>query len=55
MFSRITISLAFSAMLSGCVITPEIEMTERLDFDYVPQNVQPMSYNDLLCCEQCSA
>lgn len=41
--------------LSACVASPRIEIPERFTFDYVPASVQPMSYADMLCCEQCSA
>jgi hypothetical protein len=41
--------------LTGCIAVPRIEMAETLDFDYQIQNVQPLSYTDLLCCYECNA
>ncbi len=48
---------ALTALLSltGCMITPRIEMAETLHFDYVTPNMTPMSYSDLLCCYDCTA
>jgi hypothetical protein len=55
MLLRISLCAFLCLTLSGCLITPEVEFSQKLEFDYVPPNVQPMSYNDLLCCEQCRA
>lgn len=41
--------------LTGCMVTPKFEMSETINFDYVRQDVTPMSYNDLLCCYDCNA
>ena len=54
MFLRIALILALLLPLSGCIITPRIDISEQLDFDYVPQQ-PPMSYSDLLCCYDCQA
>lgn len=54
MLARISIMFVAGLMLSGCIATPRIEIPERISFDYVPASVQPMSYSDLLCCEQCT-
>ena len=54
MLTRLAICLALCTQLSACIITPRFEVTEKLNFDYVPVSAQPMSYNDLLCCEQCT-
>lgn len=42
------LSVALGA-LSGCVVTPRIEISESLYFD-APMPVQtPMSYSDIMC------
>ncbi|MGE0754156.1 MAG: hypothetical protein AB7L92_03250 [Alphaproteobacteria bacterium] len=46
------IALAFS--LSACIATPRLEMVDNYTFDHVHVVQQPMSYNDILCCYDCS-
>lgn len=50
---RIIALIAIAMQLSGCIATPRIEIPERFSFDYVPASVKPMSYADMLCCDQC--
>jgi hypothetical protein len=54
MLTRAIALLAATALLSGCVLTPRIEIPEHFSFDYVPPTPQPMSYADMLCCESCT-
>lgn len=49
------LALVAVVCLTGCIATPRIEFAETLHFDYVQQDVSPMSYNDLLCCYDCHA
>jgi hypothetical protein len=48
----LTLILCLNA-LSACVATPRIEIPDTLSFNYQIPNVQPMSYNDVLCCVDC--
>lgn len=55
MISRIFALILAASLLSGCIATPRIEFPERFSFDYVPATAAvPMSYADLLCCDQCA-
>jgi hypothetical protein len=47
--------IAILCQLSGCVLTPRIEIPQRLSFDQPLPDQAPMSYNDLLCCYECQA
>ena len=43
-----TVSMLF--LLSGCIVTPRVEMTERIDFNYhAPAIAAPLSATDLMC------
>lgn len=58
MFFRFCFIISTLTVVSGCIVTPRFEMTQRIDFSYTPQaslQVQPMSYNDVLCCYDCQA
>lgn len=49
MLSRTLLMIGLMMSLSGCIITPRIEIPEQLTFD-APMPIQtPMSYDDLLC------
>jgi hypothetical protein len=50
----IALSLVLST-LSGCIVVPRTEMTQRIDFNYVTYPSQALSYNDIMCCAQCAA
>ena len=54
--SRCFMLLAVSPLLGGCIITPRVEMTERIDFNYHAPAIQSqMSAPDLMCCTECRA
>ena len=55
MVTKLLAALSLMTMLSGCVITPRIEMTRRIDFNYVYQPQAQLSYNDIMCCARCTA
>lgn len=49
------LSLVFLAIsLSGCIATPRLEMAEHYTFDQIHVVQQPMSYNDIMCCYDCT-
>ncbi len=53
---RFCLIFASLTLLSGCVVVPRFEMTERMQFNYAPPNVPvQMSSEDLLCCAECRA
>jgi hypothetical protein len=54
MIPRLSLLVVVLFQLSGCVATPRVEISQQLDFDYVP-NMSPMSYSDMLCCYDCQA
>ena len=38
------------SLVSGCIMTPRVQMTERIDFNYhAPAIIQPLSYTDQMC------
>jgi hypothetical protein len=55
MISRLLVLSALLSTLSGCVVIPRTEMTQRIDFNYVTYPEDVLSYNDLMCCAECSA
>ncbi len=55
MLIRIIALCAAVVTLSGCIVTPRIEIAERIDFNFTPPDQKPMSYSDLLCCHECHA
>lgn len=55
MGTRFCLIVSMLTLLSGCIITPRFEMTERFDFNYSPIAQAPMSYSDILCCVDCTA
>lgn len=55
MFKRIILLCALMGTLSGCIVTPRIELSETIYFDAPMPNQTPMTFSDLLCCEQCTA
>ena len=55
MINRILLLCIALGSLTGCVVTPRVELSESLYFDAPMPNQAPMSYGDVLCCEQCSA
>jgi hypothetical protein len=56
MGTRFCVIFAMMTLLSGCIVTPRFEMTERFQFNYAPMAAQvPMSPEDLLCCSLCRA
>ena len=53
---RFCIIFATLTMLSGCIIVPRFEMTERIEFNYAPPPMPiQLSYEDMLCCNDCQA
>lgn len=55
MIARIAVLTIILASLSGCVVIPRTEMTQRIDFNYVTYPEEVLSYNDLMCCAECAA
>jgi hypothetical protein len=41
--------------LSGCIVTPRIELPETISFDAVPPEQKALTYNDIMCCWRCNA
>ena len=53
---RFCLIFATQTLLSGCIIAPRFEMTERIQFNYAPPNTPvAISPEDLLCCAECRA
>ena len=47
---RIALTVTMLSMLTGCIVTPRVEMTERIDFNYhAPALAQPMGLTDQMC------
>lgn len=55
MITRFLLLTALLSTLSGCIVIPRTEMTQRIDFNYVTYPQEALSYNDLMCCAQCTA
>lgn len=55
MLIRICLCLAVLNQLSACIATPRIEIAQKFDFNYQMPDHRPMSYDDLLCCYDCTA
>jgi hypothetical protein len=50
------IILAIAALsLTGCIATPRLQLAENYTFDHIHVVQEPMSYNDILCCYDCTA
>lgn len=41
--------------ISGCIITPRFDNVQPVTFNSPAPNQQQLSYEDLLCCEECKA
>ena len=47
---RFILTASMLSMLTGCIVTPRVEMTERIDFNYhAPALAQPMGLTDQMC------
>ena len=55
MIIRFALLAVLMSSLSGCIVIPRTEMTQRIDFNYVTYPEDMLSYNDLMCCAQCTA
>jgi hypothetical protein len=55
MLARTFALLAIACFVSGCMVKPEVKLPMYIGFDQPMPERTPMSYNDLLCCYQCSA
>ena len=55
MITRILLLCIALGSLTGCVVSPRIELSQSLYFDAPMPNQTPMSYGDVLCCEDCNA
>ena len=55
MITRFTALAVLLSTVSGCVVIPRTEMTQRIDFNYVTYPAETLSYNDIMCCAQCTA
>ena len=49
MIARLCILCAALTALSGCVLTPRIELSESLYFDSPMPSQAPVSYGDVMC------
>lgn len=54
MSKPITTLILSALFLSACIATPRLEMVDNYTFDYVHVVQEPMSYNDILCCYDCT-
>lgn len=54
MKSRIAAMIGLMFLVSGCVMTPRVEMTRRIDFNYVYTPAVQVSPVDLMCCAHCT-
>ncbi|MFO0388830.1 MAG: hypothetical protein ACK502_03820 [Alphaproteobacteria bacterium] len=54
MISRLIIVAIATISLSGCIATPRLELAETYTFDHVHVVQEPMSYNDIMCCYDCT-
>ena len=54
MLSRLIIATVTALSLSACIATPRLELAEHYTFDHVYIVQEPMSYNDILCCYDCT-
>lgn len=46
----ILFAIASVSLLSGCIMTPRVDLTERIDFNYhAPAIAQPMNFSDQMC------
>lgn len=52
--TRIISLIAMSLSLSACIATPRLELAEHYTFDSMHIVQEPMSYNDILCCYDCT-
>lgn len=55
MITRFLVLTALLSTLSGCIIIPRTEMTQRIDFNYITVPPVALGYDDLMCCAQCTA
>jgi len=55
MIPRLLILTALVTTLSGCIVVPRTEMTQRIDFNYVTYPQEALSSTDIMCCAQCTA
>jgi hypothetical protein len=55
MLARITIVTIAALSLTGCIATPRLELADNYTFDHIHVVQEPMSYNDILCCYDCTA
>ena len=54
MLTRLCVLALCLSHLSGCVAVPQDVFTESVDFSYAAPSQTPMSYDDLLCCYECT-
>ena len=54
MLTRLCVFALILTHLSACVAVPQDVFTETMDFSYAAPSQAPMSYDDLLCCYQCT-
>ena len=55
MISKICLLIILLLPLTGCIAIPDDKFAERIDFNYMPPDHKPMSYDDVLCCYRCEA
>jgi hypothetical protein len=57
MGSRFLLIISSLTLLSGCVVAPRFDLTEKIQFNYAPnvQAQQALSFSDLMCCLDCTA
>ncbi len=55
MKTKICVLFALLIPLSGCIVTPRIEISDTINFDSIPPEQKTVSFNDDLCCWRCNA
>jgi hypothetical protein len=55
LFPKICLLAVVLVQLSGCIVTPRIELEDKITFDAIQAEPKPLTYNDTLCCWRCTA
>jgi hypothetical protein len=53
--AKVCLLVVVLAQLSGCIMTPRIEIEDKMTFDAIQPEPKPLTYNDTLCCWRCTA
>ena len=49
MIPRFLLLATLLTTLSGCIVVPRTEMTQRIDFNYVTYPQEVLTYSDVMC------